>query len=130
MSFNGGARRPTTSRRPSMHGHHNHHHHGRFGPGPLPGGGRGNRGAFGGFGAFGPRFGPPPFGRRGPGGGGRARRGNVRQAVLALLAERPMHGYEIIQELEARTHGIWRPSAGSVYPTLQLLEDEGLVTGS
>jgi len=47
--------------------------------------------------------------------------------VLALLLERPMHGYEIIQELESRTGGIWRPSPGSVYPTLQLLEDEGLI---
>jgi DNA-binding transcriptional ArsR family regulator len=51
----------------------------------------------------------------------------VRAAVLALLAERPMHGYEMIQELEQRTGGIWRPSAGSIYPTLQLLQDEGLV---
>jgi DNA-binding PadR family transcriptional regulator len=57
------------------------------------------------------------------------RRGNVRAAILALLTERPMHGYEMIQELEARTDGLWRPSAGSIYPTLQLLEDEGLVTG-
>jgi DNA-binding PadR family transcriptional regulator len=40
-----------------------------------------------------------------------------------------MHGYEMIQELEARTSGVWRPSAGSIYPTLQLLEDEGLVIG-
>lgn len=55
------------------------------------------------------------------------RRGNVRAAILALLVERPMHGYEMIQELEARSDGIWRPSAGSIYPTLQLLEDEGLV---
>jgi DNA-binding PadR family transcriptional regulator len=52
----------------------------------------------------------------------------VRAAVLALLAERPMHGYEIIQELDSRTGGIWRPSPGSIYPTLQLLEDEGLIT--
>jgi DNA-binding PadR family transcriptional regulator len=47
--------------------------------------------------------------------------------VLALLLERPMHGYEIIQELDSRTNGIWRPSPGSIYPTLQLLEDEGLI---
>jgi DNA-binding PadR family transcriptional regulator len=47
--------------------------------------------------------------------------------VLALLLERPMHGYEMIQELESRTGGIWRPSPGSIYPTLQLLEDEGLI---
>jgi DNA-binding PadR family transcriptional regulator len=52
----------------------------------------------------------------------------VRAAALLLLAERPMHGYEMIQELESRTDGMWRPSPGSVYPTLQLLEDEGLVT--
>jgi DNA-binding PadR family transcriptional regulator len=57
------------------------------------------------------------------------KRGNVRAAILALLAERPMHGYEMIQELESRTGGLWRPSPGSVYPTLQLLEDEGLVSG-
>ena len=60
-------------------------------------------------------------------GGHRARRGDVRSAVLALLAERPMHGYEMIQELEERTGGRWTPSPGSIYPTLQLLEDEGLV---
>jgi len=51
----------------------------------------------------------------------------VRAAVLALLAERPMHGYEMITELESRTGGVWRPSPGSIYPTLQLLEDEGLI---
>lgn len=60
--------------------------------------------------------------------GHRARRGDVRGAILALLGERPMHGYEMIQQLEERTGGRWRPSAGSIYPTLQLLEDEGLVT--
>ncbi len=79
---------------------------------------------------FGPWFGPPfggPF-RGAPGHGGRARRGDVRAAILALLSERPMHGYEIIQELVERTGGVWRPSPGSVYPTLQLLEDEGMVT--
>jgi len=65
---------------------------------------------------------------RGFRGGHRARRGNVRAAILALLGERSMHGYEMIQELEARTGGQWRPSAGSIYPTLQLLEDEGLVS--
>src|SRR3954470_4925733 len=75
---------------------------------------------------FGPGFG---FGHGRPGhrGHGGGRRPNVRNAVLALLAERPMHGYEMIQELESRTGGIWRPSPGSVYPTLQLLEDEGLI---
>ena len=58
----------------------------------------------------------------------RVRRGDVRSAILALLDDRPMHGYEVIQELEERTGGRWTPSAGSIYPTLQLLEDEGLVT--
>jgi DNA-binding PadR family transcriptional regulator len=52
----------------------------------------------------------------------------VRAAALALLIERPMHGYEMIQELEERTDGVWRPSPGAVYPALQLLEDQGLVT--
>ena len=65
------------------------------------------------------------FGR----GGSRARRGDVRAAILALLADRPMHGYEMIKELEERTGGVWTPSAGSIYPTLQLLEDEGLIKG-
>jgi DNA-binding PadR family transcriptional regulator len=51
----------------------------------------------------------------------------VREAILTLLAERPMHGYEMIQEIEQRSRGTWRPSPGSVYPTLQLLEDEGLI---
>ncbi len=62
-------------------------------------------------------------------GGRRARRGDVRAAILALLAERSMHGYEMIQELEERTQGTWKPSAGSIYPTLQLLKDEGLIRG-
>jgi DNA-binding PadR family transcriptional regulator len=63
-------------------------------------------------------------------GGPRARRGDIRAAVLALLAERPMHGYEMIKELEERTAGAWVPSAGSIYPALQLLEDEGMIKGS
>ncbi|HVC07901.1 MAG TPA: PadR family transcriptional regulator [Solirubrobacterales bacterium] len=62
-------------------------------------------------------------------GGPRARRGDVRAAILALLAERPMHGYEMIKEIEERTEGAWTPSAGSIYPTLQLLEDEELISG-
>lgn len=60
-------------------------------------------------------------------GRGRGRRGNTRAAILGLLAERPMHGYEMISELEQRTGGVWRPSPGSVYPTLQMLEDEALI---
>jgi DNA-binding PadR family transcriptional regulator len=94
--------------------------------GPWPGG-------FGGPGKGG-MPGPPPwmaglFGlaqgeqQRGP----RARRGDVRAAILALLAEEPRNGYQIIQELTERTDGVWQPSPGSIYPALQQLEDEGLV---
>jgi DNA-binding PadR family transcriptional regulator len=53
---------------------------------------------------------------------------DVRRAVLALLAEEPMHGYRLIHEIQERTGGSWTPDAGSVYPTLQLLADEGLVS--
>jgi DNA-binding PadR family transcriptional regulator len=59
--------------------------------------------------------------------GARMGRGDVRVAVLALLSEKPMHGYQIIQEIEERSGGAWKPSPGSVYPTLQLLADEGLI---
>lgn len=83
-------------------------------------------------GAFGRHGFKHPFGMGGGsphgfGPGGRARRGDVRTAVLRLLAEQPMHGYQIIQELSQRSDGAWSPSAGSVYPTLQLLADEGLI---
>jgi DNA-binding PadR family transcriptional regulator len=60
--------------------------------------------------------------------GARMGRGDVRAAVLALLAEKPMHGYQIIQEIEERSGGAWKPSPGSVYPTLQLLADEGVIS--
>ena len=68
---------------------------------------------------------------RGPWGGPgrRAQRGDVRTAVLDVLEEGPRHGYDVIRELEERSGGRWRPSPGSVYPTLQMLEDEGLVAG-
>jgi DNA-binding PadR family transcriptional regulator len=59
----------------------------------------------------------------------RARRGDVRAAILIALTDEPMHGYQIMQRLEERSGGAWRPSPGSVYPTLQLLEDQGLVRG-
>ena len=72
--------------------------------------------------------GPGHRGIRGRG-GPRARRGDIRAAALALLTEKPMHGYEMIQEVEERSGGYWRPSAGSIYPTLQMLEDEGLIVG-
>jgi DNA-binding PadR family transcriptional regulator len=83
-------------------------------------------------GGFGPHAFKYPFGFAGHlhgfAGGGRARRGDVRSAILRLLAEQPMHGYQIIQELSSRSGGAWNPSAGSIYPALQLLADEGLVT--
>ena len=60
-------------------------------------------------------------------GGPRMGRGDVRAAILALLLEQPMHGYQLIQEIDERSGGAWKPSPGSVYPTLQLLADEGLV---
>ena len=61
--------------------------------------------------------------------GPRMGRGDVRSAVIALLAEKPMHGYQIINEIAERSGGMWKPSPGSVYPTVQQLEDEGLVEG-
>lgn len=63
-------------------------------------------------------------------GPGRARRGDIRTALLRLLAESPMHGYQMIQELSERSGGAWSPSAGSVYPTLQQLADEGLLSST
>jgi DNA-binding PadR family transcriptional regulator len=57
------------------------------------------------------------------------RRGNVRWAILLLLAEEPRNGYQVMQEIEQRSEGAWRPSPGSVYPAFQLLADEGLVRG-
>ena len=60
-------------------------------------------------------------------GGSRMNKGDVRSAVLSLLLEQPMHGYQIIREIEERSGGSWKPSPGSVYPTLQLLADEGLI---
>ena len=60
-------------------------------------------------------------------GGGRAGRGDIRSAILSLLSEQPMHGYQIMRELSERSGGAWRVSPGSVYPTLAQLEDEELV---
>jgi DNA-binding PadR family transcriptional regulator len=60
--------------------------------------------------------------------GARMGRGDVRAAILAVLAKEPMHGYQIIHEIEERSGGSWKPSPGSVYPTLQLLADEGLIS--
>jgi len=86
-----------------------------FGGGPRPG--------FPGF-PFGPHRGfPGPFFGRGP----KAGRGDIRTGILLLLNEQPMNGYQIIQTLAQRSGGLWRPSPGSVYPTLQQLGDEGLI---
>ena len=91
-------------------GRHGGHRQYGFGPGPGLGG------PFGGPGG--------PFGR---GRGRKARRGDIRTAALLLLAEEPRNGYQIMQEVEERSDGVWRPSPGSVYPALQQLEDEGLI---
>lgn len=102
-------------------GDHGHQH---------PGRGRGGRG-------FGPGFGQGFPGGFGPemmrdfaqawGGHGRARKGDVRAAILSLLSEAPATGYALIKGIAERTDQAWRPSPGSVYPTLQQLVDEGLV---
>ncbi|MFL6139735.1 MAG: PadR family transcriptional regulator [Frankiaceae bacterium] len=67
-------------------------------------------------------------GGRRRGGRGRASRGDVRAAILLLLAEEPMHGYQLMQAISDRTGGRWTPSPGAVYPAISQLEDEGLVT--
>jgi len=63
----------------------------------------------------------------GPGRRSRAKRGDVRAAALLLLAEEPRNGYQLMEEIERRSEGAWRPSPGSIYPALAQLEDEGLV---
>ncbi|GAA2975599.1 DNA-binding PadR family transcriptional regulator [Microbacterium terrae] len=101
---------------------------GRFGAGHIPGANWGGQGLWDALDqlreGFEQRFGGAP----GPGFGSRMGRGDVRAAVLALLAEQPMHGYQIIHEIEQRSGGLWKPSPGSVYPTLQMLSDEGLIS--
>ena len=126
--------RPTHSNRQidddSMYTRSRHGRHGPFGGPEGPGRGFGGPGR-----GFGGPFGGPPWGGpggRGPGGpggrhGGRRRRGDVRTALLLLLAEEPRNGYQLMQEIEERSGGRWRPSPGSVYPALSQLEDEGLV---
>lgn len=99
-----GARRGHPEHHPFNEGHVPFHH---------PGGG--------------PR-GPENRGHHRPGGRGRAPRGDVRAAVLLLLFEEPMHGYQLMQAVADRTDGRWTPSPGAVYPTINHLEDEGLVT--
>jgi len=79
-----------------------------------------------------PHHGPWHEAPLGPEGGPRRRhqRGRLRQEILRQLAERPMHGYELMQRIAERTGGMWQPSPGSIYPTLAMLEDAGLVTSS
>ena len=99
--------------------------------------GRGPHGSHGGHGRGAPwGSGPPPWlqgliGLAQSGGtatrGPRVRRGDVRAAILDVLATEPMNGYQIIQQIAERSGGAWKPSPGSIYPTLQQLEDEGLV---
>ena len=99
---------PGRRRGPRGEDHRPHGHRG--------GGREGRRGGPAGPGA--------PFGR----GRGRAQRGDVRTAILLLLADQPMHGYQIMQAMSDRTGGAWHPSPGAIYPTIAQLEDEGLVT--
>lgn len=101
-----------------------------------PWGSPGGPGGPGGPGRHG-RPGPPPwlaglFGlaQPEPAPGPRVRRGDVRSAILSVLAEEPMNGYQVMSRIAERSGGAWRPSPGSVYPTIQQLEDEGLVEGS
>lgn len=110
-------------RTPRHPAHMKFHHPGQHPDGPegfaFPGGP--------GFGpGFGPRGGHRGGGRRGPG-RGRAPRGDVRAAVLVLLAEEPMHGYQLMQAISDRSGGRWTPSPGAIYPAIAQLEDEGLV---
>ena len=89
--------------------------------------GRGRHGRHGRGGSWfgswgGPGFGGPPFGPR-----RRRPRGDVRAAMLLVLADEPLSGYGLMQEIESRSEGVWRPSPGSVYPVLSQLEDEGLI---
>ena len=100
------------------HGHGHGHDHLHDHDHPFAGRGmRGGRGRWGG-------------GRGGWGGGRRMPRGAIRTAILAALRDGPANGYEVMRRLEEMSGGLWRPSPGSVYPHLQMLEDEGLVQSS
>jgi DNA-binding PadR family transcriptional regulator len=120
---------------PGDHLHHPHAHPGRerFDSPRSDGGGHRHHPQFGGRsggpfggGPDGP-FGAGPRGARRGGRQARAGRGDVRSALLLLLAEQPMHGYQLMQAVAERTGGAWKPSPGAVYPTIAQLEDEGLV---
>jgi len=105
--------------------HGGHHVHGGFGGPPVPPPFGGPDFGFGGPVGFGGPFGGPRG--RGRGRGGRAGRGDVRLAIISLLVDEPRNGYQIIQEINERTGGLWRVSSGSVYPAISQLEDEGLI---
>ena len=112
------------------HGDHDHEHthdHDHFFAGRGMRGPRGPRGRWGGRGGWGGERGA--FGG-GWGGGRRMPRGAIRTAILVALRDQPAHGYEVMRRLEEMSGGLWRPSPGSVYPHLQMLEDEGLVHSS
>jgi DNA-binding PadR family transcriptional regulator len=100
------------------HDHHHEHDHEHLHDRHFAGRGmRGPRGRWGG-------------GRGGWGGGRRMPRGAIRTAILVALRDEPGHGYEVMRRLEEMSGGLWRPSPGSVYPHLQMLEDEGMVQSS
>lgn len=101
---------------------------GRGGPWEREFGGRRGPGHWGGGGPWGAWW-PGPAGPPGPPKGTKAGRGDVRAAILALLREGPMNGYQIMSEIEERSSGAWRPSPGAVYPALSQLADEGLIAG-
>src|SRR5437588_6670684 len=118
---------PWLRREEEWHGPHSRGAH--RGQGPF-----GQRGPFS-HGGFGPRFFGlrrfrGPFGPGGPGGEGPRffGRGDMKFALLELLQERPMYGYEMMKALEEKSGGFYTPSPGSIYPTLQMLEDRGFVT--
>ena len=115
--------RPESLGQPQPFGAHFHHPPEDFAEGEDRPGRRG-----GPHGGPGPRGGHRGPGGRGPGGRGRVPRGDVRTAVLLLLDEEPMHGYQLMQAIGDRSGGRWTPSPGAIYPALNLLEDEGLVT--
>lgn len=126
---------PPWQERPHPFDHHRSHWSNQWTPPWFHGLGRGphfyamrrGRGPFGFGGGFGPGgqpFGPAKEGRR------FFERGDMKYALLWLLQERPMHGYEMIKALEQRSGGFYSPSPGSIYPTLQMLEEGGFVTSS
>ncbi|HWE65317.1 MAG TPA: PadR family transcriptional regulator [Acidimicrobiales bacterium] len=108
------------------HERHDHDHHDHESP-RGPRGMRGQEGRHGDHWGDGGGRGRWGGDRGGWGGGRRMRRGDIRKAILSALHDHPAHGYEVMRHLEEMSGGLWRPSPGSVYPHLQMLEDEGMV---